>query len=519
MGIFLSGDQSGLEPPDPIPNSEVKRASVDASATARSCESRSSPGKQNNQLERVGYFVAMLVLLYSLMHMDERSQDKAPDERVGITPEMEGVVEGGRLTWGGVVVADIEDELLGNQAIAAIISKSTTGRDEKSGAEMETLRLIAKYVGDLERNPGMYKDIAPNTDTGFLYTCAADILRMVGKRNGVPAALGIDLKKKIEESLAAFGKKKVGLENKAEYKLTDDEVAVAYVRYLEGLELEPKGPQLAEKKFLEEVARAIPEAGEVDFSDKVFVIGPGVGRDSKSDDVDACGKFLENNGLRVLALDWPPFKGDFESFEAQADWLRNVLREKGIEPENVIYYGHSKGDLIGREFAVKYGVHTYIGSCGPARSESDVFPKQIKDFLEATQTEGNLLEVAARFFPKMAELLKTIKVGSEFHHWLLENFGETAAVYLGHIKAGKRWDELARKFPRYMQSFFYFGDQDGIVEKVGHGSTELVENAITFENPVSGHKMIPNEMLLRLVKYAVVRRQELEKKFDPKRLG
>src|SRR3989344_4359541 len=62
FSFSMSGDQSDLEPPDlpvlprilgragTIPNSEVKRVSVDASATARSCESRSSPGKQNTLL-------------------------------------------------------------------------------------------------------------------------------------------------------------------------------------------------------------------------------------------------------------------------------------------------------------------------------------------------------------------------------------------------------------------------------------------------------------------------------------
>ena len=48
--FFLSGDLSDLAPPDPIPNSEVKRVSVDASAFARMCESRSSPGNKNTSL-------------------------------------------------------------------------------------------------------------------------------------------------------------------------------------------------------------------------------------------------------------------------------------------------------------------------------------------------------------------------------------------------------------------------------------------------------------------------------------
>ncbi|HLE50125.1 MAG TPA: hypothetical protein VI791_03210 [Patescibacteria group bacterium] len=451
--------------------------------------------------------------------MDERQGTAIGDTKED-NLEIDEVVEGGRLTWGGVIVADIKEELLGNHAIAEIVSKSMVGQpeDEKSKAEMKTLRLIAKYVGDLERDPGMYTGIDPNSNTGYLYTCAADILRMAGKRVGVSAALDAELRGKIRESMAGFGKRKVGLENKAEYELTDDEAAVAYVRYLEGLEPEPKGPSEAQRAFFEEVNKVIPETVEVNLADKWVVLGPGVGRDSKSVDVVSCREFLEKNGVRVLAVDWPPFKGDLASFVAQADWLRNVLQKKGIDPENMIYYGHSKGDLVGREFADKYGVHTYIGSCGPARSESDMFPTVIRNFLEATKKGGNLLEVASRFFPEVAKLLKSIGIGSEFHHWLLENFDEAASIYLGHIKAGRRWDELARRFPRHMQSFFYFGDQDGVVDKVGHGSTELVENAITIENPVSGHKMIPNEMLLRLVRYAVIRRKELEEKFDPKRL-
>ncbi len=437
-----------------------------------------------------------------------------------VNPEMEGVTEKGKLTWAGVVVADIKDDLLRNQSITEIISKKMVGEseDERSKEEMKTLRLIAKYVRDLEKDPGMYTDIAPNTDTGFLYICAADILRMAGKRAGIPAALDAELKEKISESLASFGKKKVGLENKAEYKLTEDEAAVAYVRYLEGLESVPKGQSEAQEAFSEEVNKVIPETMEVDLSNKWVVLGPGVGRDSKSDDVVDCKKFLEDGGVKVLATDWPQFKGDLESFEGQADWLYNTLKEKGIESANVIYYGHSKGDLIGREFAAKYELHTYIGSCGPARSEGDKFPDYICKFLEETKKEGSLLNTMAKYFPKVAEMMKKMGAGSEFHQWLLENFDEAASVYLGHIKAGKRWDELASRFPRYMQSFFYFGDQDGIVNEVGHGSIELVENAITFENPVSGHKMIPNEMLLRLVKYAVIRRRELEEKFDPRRL-
>ena len=39
----LPGEHSAVEPPDPIPNSEVKRSCADGSVL-RACESRSSPG-------------------------------------------------------------------------------------------------------------------------------------------------------------------------------------------------------------------------------------------------------------------------------------------------------------------------------------------------------------------------------------------------------------------------------------------------------------------------------------------
>ena len=45
----LSGDHSEWEPPDSIPNSEVKTLSADDSVNFRSCESRSLPGFKNKK--------------------------------------------------------------------------------------------------------------------------------------------------------------------------------------------------------------------------------------------------------------------------------------------------------------------------------------------------------------------------------------------------------------------------------------------------------------------------------------
>ncbi len=41
---MFSGDLSDVAPPDPIPNSEVKRVSADNTYSARDREDRSSPG-------------------------------------------------------------------------------------------------------------------------------------------------------------------------------------------------------------------------------------------------------------------------------------------------------------------------------------------------------------------------------------------------------------------------------------------------------------------------------------------
>ena len=41
---FAFGDHSDLDPPDSMPNSEVKRISADGSVGVSPCESRTSPG-------------------------------------------------------------------------------------------------------------------------------------------------------------------------------------------------------------------------------------------------------------------------------------------------------------------------------------------------------------------------------------------------------------------------------------------------------------------------------------------
>ena len=61
--------------------------------------------------------------------MDERQGTAIGDTKED-NLEIDEVVEGGRLTWGGVIVADIKEELLGNHAIAEIVSKSMVGKPE-----------------------------------------------------------------------------------------------------------------------------------------------------------------------------------------------------------------------------------------------------------------------------------------------------------------------------------------------------------------------------------------------------
>src|SRR5690606_20694709 len=64
----LPGDNSCMEPPDPIPNSEVKRACADGSVHS-ACESRSSPGflPQNPAATAAGLFFVRLAPLPRLL--------------------------------------------------------------------------------------------------------------------------------------------------------------------------------------------------------------------------------------------------------------------------------------------------------------------------------------------------------------------------------------------------------------------------------------------------------------------
>lgn len=225
------------------------------------------------------------------------------------------------------------------------------------------------------------------------------------------------------------------------------------------------------------------------------IILPGVGRNSRSEMIVRTVDTLTKAGITGLAIDSPPFSGEFASFEAQADWLKQHLVERGITGK-IIFYGHSRGDLIGRHFLDKYPdlVQAYIGTCGPARSETDNYPTEIEAGLKLGKEIG--------VFPALSRFLDryNIPIRDDFARWFVNNFDEAADIYLGHIDAGKKWDDLACRATRTVKTYFFFGGKDNIVNRVGSSSCENYSGATICIHPDLDHKMIPIDQVVSVVK-------------------
>ena len=436
-----------------------------------------------------------------------------------------GVVENGKLTRLGVILAGAKESVLNTPEIKEIVEKRTGG----IGAEKAFRDTWAEIVFDVSRMSqvravGGYSAetkylTTPGSEAFYLEHMAGEILEAsINTREGgnMGGRILSPLEAVIHGSAKKFKNERVAIPNPEGYAMDTSEAITRYLRYLEGLEPEFNGPEQARGEFYRLVDEKVTEHDIKSEEIPTVIILPGVGRNSQSVDVKSAADFLTENGIRNESIDWPPFAGNLATFEAQADWLSEELDRRGLLGKQVIIYGHSKGDLTGRHFVARHGerVAAYIGSCGPARSRWDLYPEQIAGFLKF-MTSNEMRLVREKLLPVLADIAGS---GDEFKRFLLANFGEAAATYLRHIDAGDAWDRQAELFPPHVPTVIYYGLQDGIVEEVGRGAAAKIPNALVLENPVSSHKMIPNDMLLKVIKHvaseALVRGEE----FAPDRL-